>query len=139
VFSSPPHRCAVAHVKSTAPGVSPKTAAHAGALGLARGAPEPAAIDAELGPSHPPTPAAIVARRRPTVSKLGSSRHSNTVGENLIENRGLEHRIRPTPVSHQHGPVPLPTGAPPPGQSRSSPSVLRSTVEIRSRINVHLV
>jgi hypothetical protein len=44
MFSSSPHRCATACAKSIVPEGSPKTEAHAGALGLARGAPEPAAI-----------------------------------------------------------------------------------------------
>jgi hypothetical protein len=48
MFSSPPRRCATACAKSIIPEGSPKTKAHAGALGLARGAPEPAAIDTVL-------------------------------------------------------------------------------------------
>jgi hypothetical protein len=50
VFSSPPRWCAIAN--STILEGSPKTDAHAGALGLAGGSPEPAAIDAELAPSR---------------------------------------------------------------------------------------
>jgi hypothetical protein len=50
MFSLPPHRCATAHAKSTVLEGSPKIDAHAGALGLAGGGPEPAAIDAELAP-----------------------------------------------------------------------------------------
>jgi hypothetical protein len=52
MFSLPPRRCATACAKSTVPEGSPKTDARAGALGFARGAPEPATIDAELAPSH---------------------------------------------------------------------------------------
>jgi hypothetical protein len=92
----------------TAPGASSKIDAHVGAFSLARGAPETADIDAELGP----TPAAIVAHRHPKVSKIGSPRRLDVVGENLIENRCLKCRIRPTPVSRRCGLV-----APPPGRS----------------------
>jgi hypothetical protein len=52
VFSTPPRWCTAARAKSTIPEGSPKTDAHAGALGLAGGAPEPAAIEAELAPSR---------------------------------------------------------------------------------------
>jgi hypothetical protein len=40
------------HAKSTVLEGSTKTDTHAGALSLAGGAPEPAAIDVELAPSH---------------------------------------------------------------------------------------
>jgi hypothetical protein len=59
MFSSLLRRCAAARAKSTILEGSPKTDAHAGALGLAGGAPEPAAIDAELAPSR----LAITSRR----------------------------------------------------------------------------
>jgi hypothetical protein len=52
VFSSPPRRRAAARAKSTILEGSPKNDAHAGALDLAEGAPEPATIDAELAPSR---------------------------------------------------------------------------------------
>jgi hypothetical protein len=52
MFISPPRQCAAARAKSTVSEGSPKTDAHTGALGLAGGAPEPAAIDAELALSH---------------------------------------------------------------------------------------
>jgi hypothetical protein len=51
MFSSQPHRCAAAHAKSTILEGSPKTDAHAGALGLAGGASKPTAVNAELAPS----------------------------------------------------------------------------------------
>jgi hypothetical protein len=52
MFSSPPRRCAAARAKSTVPEGSPKTNAHASALGLAGGAPEPTAIDVDLASSR---------------------------------------------------------------------------------------
>jgi hypothetical protein len=52
MFNSLPHWSATAHAKSTIPEGSLKTNAHAGALDLAGGALEPAAIDVELAPSH---------------------------------------------------------------------------------------
>jgi hypothetical protein len=51
MFSSPSRQCVTAHAKSTIPEGSPKTDAHADALGLAGGAPEPATIDTERAPS----------------------------------------------------------------------------------------
>jgi hypothetical protein len=52
MFSSLLCWCAAARAKSTIPKGSPKTDGYAGALGLARGASEPAAIDAELALSR---------------------------------------------------------------------------------------
>jgi hypothetical protein len=92
VFSSPPHQCATARAKSTVPEGSPKTDAHAGALGLAVGAPEPAAIDVELAPSR----LAVASRHRrplhPKVSELRSPCHHDAVGEDLVEFGEPKHR-----------------------------------------------
>jgi hypothetical protein len=52
MFSTPPCQCATARAKSTILEGSPKTNAHSGALGLAEGALEPIAIDAELALSR---------------------------------------------------------------------------------------
>jgi hypothetical protein len=71
-----------------------------------------------LSQTAPPTPAAIVARRPPKVSNVGSPPRLNAVGENLIKNRGSERRIRQTPVSHHHGLTAPLTRALPPDQSR---------------------
>jgi hypothetical protein len=102
-------------VPNRPPGDSPNTAAHAGALGLAGVASEPAAIDDELALSHP----AHTSRHCCAPSSQGEQSRFSTSPqchrENLIENRGPEHRIRPPPVSCHRGPVAPPTGAPPPG------------------------
>jgi hypothetical protein len=89
-----------------------------------------------LSRTAPPTPAAIVARRPPKVSKIGLPHRLNAVGENLIENRGPERRIRPTPVSRHLRSAAPPTGAPPPAEvAPSRPladqrSVLEATVPL---------
>jgi hypothetical protein len=66
-----------------------------------------------LSQTAPPTPTAIVARRPPKVSKIGSQRRLNAIGENLIENHGSERRIGPPPVSRHRGPAAPPTGVAP--------------------------
>jgi hypothetical protein len=55
-----------------------------------------------------PTPTAIVARRPPKVSKVGSLRCLDAVGEDLVKFGEPECRQWLTPVSRRHGP-----GAPP--------------------------
>jgi hypothetical protein len=83
MFSSPPHWCAAARAKSTISEGSPNTDAHAGALSLTRGALEPAAIDAELVPSH--LTVATTVRCHPKVSELRYPRRHDAVGEDLVE------------------------------------------------------
>jgi hypothetical protein len=91
VFSSPLRRCAATRAKSTAPEGSPKTDAHAGALSLAGGAPERAAIDAELAPSLLAVLAATAVRYHPKVSESRSPRCHDAVGEDLVEFGEPEH------------------------------------------------
>jgi hypothetical protein len=86
MFSLPPRRCATAHAKSTDPKGSPKIDAHAGALGLARGGPEPTAIDAELAPSR------LTVRCHPKVSESRSPCCHDAVGEDLVEFHEPERR-----------------------------------------------
>jgi hypothetical protein len=85
VFSSPPRRCAAARAKSTVLDGSLKTDAHAGALGLARGGPEPAAIDAELAPSRLTITSHHHRPLHPKVSESRSPRHHDAIGEDLLE------------------------------------------------------
>jgi hypothetical protein len=84
------------------------------ALSLAGGAWSSPTLMQSLSRTTPPTLAAIVARRPPKMSKIGSPCRLNVIGENLIENRGPDSRIRPTPVSRHHGPATPLTEAPPP-------------------------
>jgi hypothetical protein len=82
VFSSAPHQCAAARAKSIISKGSPKTDAHAGALGLAEGASEPTAIDAELAPSRL---AVASLHRHPMVSESRSPRRHDALGEYLVK------------------------------------------------------
>jgi hypothetical protein len=99
---------------------------------LAGGAWSSPTLMQSLSRTTPPTLAAIVARRPPKMSKIGSPRRLNVTGENLIENRDPDSRIRPTPVSRLHGPATPLTEVPPPGWSRPYPSARRPTLWIRS-------
>jgi hypothetical protein len=72
--------------------------------------------------------AIIVARRPPKVSKLGSPSHTHAVGEVLVENRGSEGRIHPTPVSRHRG-----TGR---AADRSAAPRSESSLTVHSLINV---
>jgi hypothetical protein len=75
-----------------------------------------------------PATAAIVARRPPKVSKVGSQSRTHAVGEVLIENRGPEGRIRPTSVSRHRG-----TGR---AADRSAAPRPESSLAVRSLINI---
>jgi hypothetical protein len=86
-----------------------------------------------------PATAAIVARRPPKVSKLGSPSRTHAVGEVLVENRGSEGRIRPPtgvvpnrPLANQR-PRLEPTV--PLHFIKILPLISKSTVQIRSWIH----
>jgi hypothetical protein len=70
-----------------------------------------------LGRTTPPLSATIIARRHPKVSKMGSPRRIDVVGENLVESQGLERHIWPTLVNHHYEPAALLPEALPPGRS----------------------
>jgi hypothetical protein len=70
----------------------------------------------------PPLPVSTITHRHSKVSEMIFPRRCGAIGRNLVENRGLKHRIQPTPVSHQCGPaVPL-SGTPPPPPVGVAPS-----------------
>jgi hypothetical protein len=105
--------------------------AHEEAVGLllvAGGAPEAADIDVELEPIRLARNRAIVPRRPPKVSKVASRSRTHAVGEVLVENRGPEGRIRPTPVSRHRG-----TGRAADWSAAPQPE---SSLAVRSLINI---
>jgi hypothetical protein len=92
MFSSLPHQCATTRAKSTVSEGSRKNDAHAGALSLAGGALEPAALTPCYTRVTSSSPAATTVRCHPKVSESRSPRRHDAVGEDLVEFGELEHR-----------------------------------------------
>jgi hypothetical protein len=68
---------------------------------------------ANVALKKPSSPTVYANRHHLKVSKMSPSCRPNAIGEYLIKNRGPEHRIRSTPMSHRRGPGVPPPGAPP--------------------------
>jgi hypothetical protein len=126
VFSSPPRQCSATHAKSTILEGWLKTDAHAGALSLARGAPEPTTINAELAPSRP----------------AHTSRHCCPMSSQGEQSRFSVspwcHRWKPCRVRWTRAPVTAYSGEPPPwagcAADRSAAPLVESLLLIHSDI-----